>query len=42
MAECVRRMPLETGTLYDEDRERLTHAEAALSSHRAAMGCGGV
>jgi hypothetical protein len=30
MAECVRRMPLETGTLYDEDRERLASAEAAL------------
>ena len=31
MAECVRRMPLETGSLYDEDRERLTNAEAALA-----------
>jgi hypothetical protein len=31
MAECVRRMPLETGILYDEDRERLTSAEAALT-----------
>jgi hypothetical protein len=31
MAEAVRRMPLETGTLYDEDRERLANAEAALS-----------
>jgi hypothetical protein len=31
MAECVRRMPLETGILYDEDRERLTCAEAALA-----------
>ncbi len=31
MAEAVRRMPLETGTLYDEDRERLESAEAALS-----------
>jgi hypothetical protein len=30
MAEAIRRMPLETGTLYDEDRERLTNAEAAL------------
>ncbi len=30
MAEAVRRMPLETGTLYDEDRERLKSAEAAL------------
>jgi hypothetical protein len=24
-------MPLETGILYDEDRERLTSAEAALA-----------
>jgi hypothetical protein len=31
MAEAVRRMPLETGILYDEDRERLGSAEAALS-----------
>jgi hypothetical protein len=31
MAEAVRRMPLETGILYDEDRERLASAEAALS-----------
>jgi hypothetical protein len=31
MAEAVRRMPLETGALYDEDRERLTNAEAALT-----------
>jgi hypothetical protein len=31
LAECVRRMPLETGILYDEDRERLTNAEAALT-----------
>ena len=31
MEECVRRMPLETGILYDEDRERLTNAEAALA-----------
>ena len=31
MAEAVRRMPLETGILYDEDRERLESAEAALS-----------
>jgi hypothetical protein len=31
MAEAVRRMPLETGSLYDEDRERLASAEAALS-----------
>ena len=30
MAEAVRRMPLETGILYDEDAERLRHAEAAL------------
>jgi hypothetical protein len=30
MAESVRRMPLETGTLYDEDRERLQCAETAL------------
>jgi hypothetical protein len=31
MAEAVRRLPLETGTLYEEDRERLAIAEAALS-----------
>ena len=31
LAECVRRMPLETGILYDEDRERLNGAEAALA-----------
>ena len=31
MSEAVRRMPLETGTLYDEDRQRLASAEAALS-----------
>ena len=31
MAEAVRRMPLETGILYDEDRERLANAEAALN-----------
>ncbi len=30
MAEAVRRMPLETGTLYEEDAERLRNAEAAL------------
>ena len=29
MAEAVRRMPLETGTLYDEDRERLTSARGS-------------
>jgi hypothetical protein len=31
LAEAVRRMPLETGTLYNEDRERLESAAAALS-----------
>jgi hypothetical protein len=31
MSEAVRRMPLETGTLYDEDRERLESAEVALA-----------
>jgi hypothetical protein len=30
LAECARRMPLETGALYDEDRERFTQATAAL------------
>ena len=30
MAEAVRRMPLETGALYEEDAERLRNAEAAL------------
>jgi hypothetical protein len=30
IAECVRRMPLETGGLYEEDRERFKQAEAAL------------
>ena len=30
MAEAVRRMPLETGILYEEDAERLRNAEAAL------------
>ena len=30
MAESVRRMPLETGSLYVEDAERLRNAEAAL------------
>ncbi len=30
MAEAVRRMPLETGALYDEDRERFEAAVAAL------------
>ena len=30
MAEAVRRMPLETGALYEEDRERFEVAVAAL------------
>jgi hypothetical protein len=30
MAEAVRRMPLETGDLYEEDRERFEAAVAAL------------
>jgi hypothetical protein len=30
LAECARRMPLETGALYDEDQERFTQASAAL------------
>jgi hypothetical protein len=30
LAECARRMPLETGALYDEDQERFTQATAAL------------
>ena len=30
MAEAVRRMPLETGDLYEEDRERFEAAAAAL------------
>ena len=30
MAEAVRRMPVETGALYDEDRERFEAAAAAL------------
>jgi hypothetical protein len=30
MAEAVRRMPLETGTLHEEDRERFEAAAAAL------------
>jgi hypothetical protein len=30
IAECVRRMPLETGRLYEEDRERLLQAVAAF------------
>jgi hypothetical protein len=30
MAEAVRRMPLETGALYEEDRERFETAAAAL------------
>jgi hypothetical protein len=30
MAEAVRRMPLESGSLYKEDRERYEAAEAAL------------
>ena len=42
MAECVRRMPLETGVLYDEDRERLTHAEAALTRTLQRWDAGGV
>jgi hypothetical protein len=31
LAECARRMPLETGALYDEDLERFTQATAALN-----------
>ena len=30
MADAVRRMPLETGALYEEDRERFEAAAAAL------------
>jgi hypothetical protein len=30
IAECARRMPLETGALYDEDQERFGRATAAL------------
>ena len=30
IAECVRRMPLEAGELYKEDKERFEHATAAL------------
>jgi hypothetical protein len=30
IAECARRMPLETGGLYDEDAEHLHQATAAL------------
>jgi hypothetical protein len=30
MAEMVRRLPLEAGVLYEEDRERFEAAEAAL------------
>jgi hypothetical protein len=30
LAEGLRRLPLETGALYDEDCERLKSAEAAL------------
>jgi hypothetical protein len=32
MADAVRRMPTETGDLYDEDHHRLIIAEAALTS----------
>lgn len=31
IAECARRMPLETGSLYDEDQERFKQATAALA-----------
>jgi hypothetical protein len=31
IAECLRRMPLETGILYVEDAERLRNAESALA-----------
>jgi hypothetical protein len=31
VAECARRMPLETGSLYDEDQERFKQATAALA-----------
>ena len=35
VAESVRRLPLETGALYDEDRERYTEALAAFErAHR--------
>jgi hypothetical protein len=34
MATVVRRMPTETGDLYEEDRHRLIVAEAALSGIR--------
>jgi hypothetical protein len=30
IAECVRRIPLEAGELYEEDKERFAHAIAAL------------
>ena len=30
LAECVRRIPLETGELYAEDNERFNQAAAAL------------
>ena len=30
IAECCRRIPLEAGELYDEDKERFEHAIAAL------------
>ncbi len=30
LAECVRRIPLETGDLYEEDKERFKQAIAAL------------
>jgi hypothetical protein len=30
LAECVRRIPLETGELYEEDKERFNQAAAAL------------
>jgi hypothetical protein len=35
VAEAVRRLPLETGALYDEDKERYTEAVAAFDrAHR--------
>jgi hypothetical protein len=30
IAECARRMPLETGELYQEDKERFAQATGAL------------
>ena len=38
IAECVRRIPLETGALYDEDAERFKQATDALEPRLAAIG----